>query len=181
MGFHGGGWFSYISYDGSSRPKFDRTLLWRVWEFAYPYRFRVLTLLLTIFLITGLSLLPPLLIRSLIDEALPNQDIQQLNLLALGLLLVPIVNGVLGVWQRNLSSQVGEGVIYDLRRALYDHMQRMSLRFFTQTRTGELMSRLNNDVIGAQSAVTGTLVTILTNIVTVVITLGIMLVLEWRL
>lgn len=181
MGFHGGGWFSYITYDGKSRPKFDRNLLWRVWEFAYPYRYRVLILFFTILIITGLSLIPPLLIRALIDEALPNQDIRQLNLLALGLLLIPIINGVVGVWQRQVSSQVGEGVIYDLRRALYGHMQSMSLRFFTQTRTGELMSRLNNDVVGAQSAVTGTLVTIVTNIVTVIVTIGIMLVLEWRL
>lgn len=181
MGFHGGGWFSYITYDGKSRPKFDRNLLWRVWEFAYPYRYRVLLLFFTILIITGLTLIPPLLIRALIDEALPNQDIQQLNWLALGLLLIPVINGVVGVWQRQISAQVGEGVIYDLRRSLYAHMQSMSLRFFTQTRTGELMSRLNNDVVGAQSAVTGTLVTIVTNIVTVVITIGIMLFLEWRL
>jgi ATP-binding cassette, subfamily B, bacterial len=153
----------------------------RVWRFAQPYRGQILLLLFSILLITSLGLLPPLFMRALIDEALPNQDMRQLNLLALGLLVVPIITGVLGVWQRQISAAVGEGVIYDLRCALYGHMQSMSLRFFTQTRTGELMSRLNNDVVGAQSAVTGTLVTIVTNIVTVVITLGIMILLEWRL
>jgi ATP-binding cassette subfamily B protein len=140
-----------------------------------------LGLLLTILVITGLSLLPPLLIRDLIDNALPNRNAGRLNLLALGMISVPLINGLVGVFQRRLSANVGEGVIYDLRRALYNHMQRMSLRFFTRTRTGELMSRLNNDVVGAQRAVTGTLVTIVSNIVALVSILGIMLALEWRL
>jgi ATP-binding cassette subfamily B protein len=94
---------------------------------------------------------------------------------------IPLVSGAIGVWQRHVNSQIGEGVIYDLRRALYVHMQRMSLRFFTQTRTGELMSRLNNDVVGAQQAISNTIVTIISNIVSLVMTLAIMLTLEWRL
>lgn len=181
MGFHGGGWWSYISYDETSRPTVTRTLLWRVWEFARPYRWQVAALLVTILFITGLSLINPLIMRDLIDNALPNGNTTRLNWLALALVTIPIVNGLVGVLQRRLSSQVGEGVIYDLRRALYAHFQRMSLRFFTQTRTGEIMSRMNNDVVGAQNAVTGTLVTIVTNVITVVTTLSIMFVLEWRL
>ena len=156
-------------------------LLTRVWHFAKPYRWQVIGLLSTIFIISSLSLLPPLLFRDLIDNALPNKDGTRLNWLALGMVAVPLLNGLVGVAQRMLSSQVGEGVIYDLRRTLYAHMQSMSLRFFTETRTGELMSRLNNDVVGAQSAVTGTLINITSNIVTVVATLVIMLGLEWRL
>ena len=104
-----------------------------------------------------------------------------LNLLAIGMIAVPLLNGLIGVFQRRLSAQVGEGVIYDLRRSLYDHMLRMSLRFFTETRTGELMSRLNNDVVGAQRAVTGTLVTIVSNLVSFISVLVIMLLIEWRL
>jgi ATP-binding cassette subfamily B protein len=182
MGFHGAGWWAYLSYDEESdRPQVSRHLLLRVWDFARPYRIQVAGLLLTIFIITGLSLLPPLLIRDLIDNALPNGDSGRLNLLALGMISVPLINGLIGVFQRRLSARVGEGVIYDLRRALYNHMQRMSLRFFTRTRTGELMSRLNNDVVGAQRAVTGTLVTIVSNLVALVSILGIMLALEWRL
>ncbi|MFQ5473481.1 MAG: ABC transporter ATP-binding protein, partial [Dehalococcoidia bacterium] len=100
---------------------------------------------------------------------------------ALGMVAIPTLNGLLGVAQRYLSSSVGEGVIYDLRNSLFVHLQRMSLRFFTHTKTGELMSRLNSDVIGAQQAVTGTLVTILSNVIAVVSTLAIMLSLEWRL
>jgi ATP-binding cassette, subfamily B, bacterial len=182
MGLRGGGWWAFISYDEQQdRPALTWQLLGRVWRFALPYRWKVTALLLTIVLISGLTLVSPLLFRDLIDNALPARDTRRLNLLALGMIGIPILNGLIGVWQRRLSAQVGEGVIYDLRRALYDHMQRMSLRFFTQTRTGELMSRLNNDVVGAQRAVNSTLITIVTNIVSLVATLVVMLALEWRL
>lgn len=182
MGMHGRGWWSYISHDEEQdRPAVSRSLLRRVWHFARPYTRQILLLLLTIFIITGLSLLPPLLIRDLLDNAIPNRNVPRLNLLALGMVAVPLVNGLVGVLQRRISASIGEGVIYDLRRALYEHMQRMSLRFFTETRTGELMSRLNNDVVGAQSAVTSTLVTIVSNLVSVVSTIVIMMALEWRL
>jgi ATP-binding cassette, subfamily B, bacterial len=182
MGFHGGNWWAYIRHDEQQdRPAVSRDLLRRVWSFARPYTAQVTILLFTIVLITGLSLLPPLIIRDLIDNALPNGDASRLNWLALALIAIPLVNGVIGVWQRNASAQVGEGIIYDLRRALFNHMQRMSLRFFTETRTGELMSRLNNDVVGAQQAVTSTLVTIISNVFAVVSTIAIMLALEWRL
>ena len=97
------------------------------------------------------------------------------------MIIVPVVSGLLGVWQRQLSALIGEGVIYDLRVALYSHLQHMSLRFFTNTKTGELMSRLNNDVGGAQQAVSGTIVDLLTNVITLVSTMAIMLRLEWRL
>ena len=97
------------------------------------------------------------------------------------MVVVALLSGLLGVGQRYLSAIVGEGVIYDLRVALYGHLQHMSLRFFTHTKTGELMSRLNNDVGGAQRAVTGTFVDLVTNVVTLVFVLAIMLRLEWRL
>lgn len=182
MSFHGGGWWAYLSHDEQQdRPYVTRALLTRVWQFARPYQTKVAALLATIFVITLISLISPLLTRQLIDEALPNGDMILLTALALGMVSIPLINGVVGVFQRRLSSQVGEGIIYDLRRALYGHMQNMSLRFFTNTRTGELMSRMNNDVVGAQNAITGTLVTIVSNIVSVVMTLAIMLALEWRL
>lgn len=182
MGMHGGGWFSYISHDDQQdKPIITRELLRRVWEFANPYRLQVVGLLLTILVISGISLVSPLLYRDLIDNALPNKDISRLNWLALGMIAIPLVNGLIGVWQRRLNASVGEGVIFDLRRRLYGHLQRMSLRFFTETRTGELMSRLNNDVIGAQSAISNTLISIISNIVTLIATLSIMIALEWRL
>ncbi|MCA9969451.1 MAG: ABC transporter ATP-binding protein [Anaerolineales bacterium] len=179
---HGSGWFAYIRHDeAQDRPAVTRALLRRVWEFARPYQGQVLLLLLTILLTSGLSLISPLLFRELIDVAIPNRDMGLLNLLAIGMVGIPILSGVIGVWQRQLNSKVGEGVIYDLRRGLYGHMQNMSLRFFTQSRTGELMSRLNNDVIGAQQAISNTSVTIVTNIVMLIATLALMLALEWRL
>ena len=91
------------------------------------------------------------------------------------------MNSTLNVIQRRLSSEVGEGVIYDLRMTLYSGLQRMSLRFFTNTKVGELMSRLNNDVVGAQNAISSTFVNILTNLIQVAATLAVMFTLEWRL
>lgn len=181
--FYGGrGWFAYIQHDEKeNRPLINRTLLKRVWQFALPYRWKVLGLLITIMFISGISLISPLLFRELIDHAIPERDTTRLNWLAIALVSIPIVNGTIGTWQRWLNSQIGEGVIFDLRRSLYAHMQHMSLRFFTQTRTGELMSRLNNDVVGAQQAVSGTFVTIVSNFVSLIATLSIMLTLEWRL
>ena len=182
MGFHGAGWFAYLKHDEKrDQPKVTRELVKRVAIFARPYRYQVIGLLATILLISGVTLISPLLYRDLIDNAIPNGDITRLNWLALGMIGVPIINGVIGVLQRQLNSRIGEGVIYDLRRSLYAHLQRMSLRFFTQTRTGELMSRLNNDVIGAQRTISNTLVSIVSNLVSFVATLGIMLALEWRL
>lgn len=179
---HGSGWWSYIRYDeGEKPPEITGELIRRVWAFARPYRQQVIALLFTILLISGISLISPLLYRDLIDNAIPNRNYQRLNLLAVGMIAIPLVNGVLGVWQRRLNARIGEGVIFDLRSQLFKHLQHMSLRFFTQTRTGELMSRLNNDVVGAQRAISDTLVTMASNIVSVLATLAIMFALEWRL
>ncbi|MBE2220908.1 MAG: ABC transporter ATP-binding protein [Anaerolineae bacterium] len=182
MAFHGGGWFSFIRYDEKQdKPTITRELLKRVWTFAAPYRWQVAGLLITILLITGLTLLSPLLLRQFIDVAIPEENYVLLSFLALGMILIPLLSGVIGVVQRNLNSQIGEGVIYDLRVQMYTHMQRMSLRFFTQTRTGELMSRMNNDVVGAQQAISNTTVTIISNVISFVATLAIMLAIDWRL
>lgn len=182
MGFHGGGWWAFISHDDEKeKPAITKDLLLRVWVFAEPYRGKIIGLIVTIILITAFTLLSPLLLRQLIDIAIPDKNVQLLTVLALGMVAIPLVNGAIGVWQRKLNSEIGEGVIYDLRRELYAHMQRMSLRFFTETRTGELMSRLNNDVIGAQRAVSDTIVTIVSNIIFLVGSLFIMFTLEWRL
>jgi len=182
MGMHSSGWFSYISHDDQKeQPSITRELITKVWEFARPYRLQVSALLVTILIISGISLISPLLYRDLIDVAIPRRDFGRINWLALGMIGIPVINGIIGVWQRRLNASVGEGVIFDLRQTLYKHLQRMSLRFFTETRTGELMSRLNNDVIGAQRAISNTLVTIISNFVTLVATLSIMIALEWRL
>ena len=177
----GGGWMSYI-HGESKRPPITWPLLRRVLAYARPYRWLLVGMLACILLTTALSILSPLILRQLIDVALqPPGDPEQLNVLALLLIAVPIVSGFISVVQRRLNATVGEGIIYDLRMALYSHLQRMSLHFFTNTKTGELMSRLNNDVVGAQSAVNNTLISIVTNLITVAATLAVMLSIEWRL
>jgi ATP-binding cassette subfamily B protein len=122
-----------------------------------------------------------LLYRDLIDNAIINANTTRLNWLALGMIGVPLLSAAIGFGQRYLSATIGEGLIADLRNALFNHMQRMSLRFFTHTKTGALISRLNNDVVGAQRALTGTFINIVTNLVTVFATIFIMFSLEWRL
>jgi ATP-binding cassette subfamily B protein len=114
-------------------------------------------------------------LRQLIDVTLPSKNYQQLNLLALGLIAIPVITGLIDVLQRYYSAKAGEGIIYDLRQQMYGHLQRMSLRFFTHTKAGEIISRFNNDVIGAQNAITGTIPNIVVNIVTLVSTLVIMI------
>lgn len=135
----------------------------------------------TILVISSLSVVPALLIRVLVDQAIPDGNVGLLTLLGLGMVLVPLVNALVGVAQRWFSSRVGEGIIFDLRCALYDHLQRMSLRFFTATKTGELMNRLNSDVVGAQQAITGTFVTIVSNVISVTVILVVMIQANWRL
>ncbi|HLO27736.1 MAG TPA: ABC transporter ATP-binding protein [Anaerolineales bacterium] len=179
--WHGGGWFMYMRSDDSEKPKVTRQLLSRVLAYARPYWWHLGGMLVTILISTGLSLITPLIFRQMIDKVLPSKNLNQLVMLALALLLVPIVNGVIGVIQRRWNSTVGEGVIYDLRVALFARLQRMSLRFFTNTKVGELMSRLNNDVVGAQNAISNTIVNIITNIIEAVALLAVMLSLEWRL
>jgi len=179
---NGSGWRPFLRYDEKQdRPQLSWALVRRAMAYGRPYFGRIAVILAIILVTTLLGLAPPLLIRNLIDQALPQGDMHRLTLLALGMLAVPLVNGLLGVAQRYLGASVGEGVICDLRTELFDHLHRMSLRFFTHTKTGELMSRLNNDVIGAQRAVSGTIVDVFTNSVTLVSALAIMLRLEWRL
>ena len=179
---NGRGWMPFLRYDEEQdRPEINRALIRRALAYGRPYLGRIAAMLLLILVVTLLGLAPPLLVRDLIDRALPQSDFQRLTLLALGMLAVPLVNGLLGVAQRYLGASVGEGIICDLRTELFDHFHRMSLRFFTHTKTGELLSRLNNDVIGAQRAVSGTIVDVFTNSITLVSALVIMLRLEWRL
>ena len=156
-------------------------MLRRVFAYGRPYQWLLAGVLATIFVISVLSVVPALLIRELIDSAIPDEDIGKLTLLGGGMIAVPLINAIVGSFQRWMSAKAGEGIIYDLRRGLYTHLQGMSLRFFTGTKTGELVSRLDNDVVGAQTAITGTFVTIASNVVSLVVILFVMLQAEWRL
>ena len=137
----------------SDRPKMTLDLIKRVGGFARSYKWWILGMLAVTLATTGLSLLTPLILRNLIDQTIPARDIHRLAWLMAGMLAIPLLSGALNVLLRQLNARVGEGVVFDLRAKLFSHLQRMSLGFFTHTRVGELMSRLNNDVVGAQNAI----------------------------
>jgi len=181
MGFRGGGYWRYMRNVEEQRANVTWALLRRVLAYARPWRLRLVFMLLLVLVVTSLGLLTPLIFRDLIDYTLPARDAQRLHLLALLLIALPLAMGGLRLWLRKLNAQVAEGLILELRVQLFQHLQRMSLRFFTHTQTGELMSRLNNDVIGAQNAISNTFVDLITNLLTALATLAVMLTLEWRL
>ena len=153
----------------------------RVWGFARPYRASIVAFIVTVVASTFLGLLPPLVIREIFDSAIAEGDGRYLNVLFIVLIAAATGEALLSLVERRLSSGIGEGLILDLRLRLFDHVQRMPLAFFTRTQTGTLVSRLHNDVIGAQRAFTGTLGTVVANIITLAGTLIAMFVLEWRL
>ena len=161
--------------------KVERALIRRVLQLARPYRGALIGFLVTVIASAIVAVIPALLFRALLDQAVPEKNEELVLALALAAVGLAIASAGLSLAQRWYSAKVGEGLIYDLRVALFDHVQRLPLSFFTRTQTGSLMSRLNNDVIGAQQAVTGTLGTVLSNVITLVVTLTVMLGLEWRL
>src|SRR6187200_1163498 len=158
-----------------------RATLRRAWTFARPYRGPITVFLLAIVASALLGLVPPLVVRAILDTAIPEGNRALITWLAAAAVGAALADGVLQVAQRWASSRVGEGLIYDMRRALFAKVQRMPIAFFTRTPTGAMVSRLNNDVIGAQTAVTSTLGSVVSNVVVLVTTLAAMLALEWRL
>jgi ATP-binding cassette subfamily B protein len=163
------------------KPKITWSLMKRVWSYAQPYRWWILGMLLMTLATTGLGLITPLILRQLIDKTLPEKDLRSLLWLTVALVSIPLMTGSLNVMLRQFNARVGEGVTYDLRVDLFSYLQRMSLGFFTHTKIGELMSRLNNDVVGAQSAISNTFVNIVTSLIQAVVVFGVMMALEWRL
>jgi ATP-binding cassette subfamily B protein len=153
----------------------------RIWEFARPYRGTIVVFLLAILAAALLALVPPFVVREILDNAIPDGDRGRIVLLATVAVLAALGDAVLAILQRWCSARVGEGLIYDLRGALFAKVQRMPVAFFTRTPTGSITSRLNTDVIGAQTAVTSTLGSVVSNVIVLVTTLAAMLALEWRL
>ena len=153
----------------------------RAWRFARPYRLIIALFLVTIFVSALLELVPPFAFRSILDNAIPNKDKKLIAVLATVVVVSALVDAALAIVQRWCSARIGEGLIYDLRVALFAKVQRMPIAFYTRTQTGALTSRLNGDVVGAQNAVTSTLGSVVSNIVVLGTTLIAMLALEWRL
>ena len=161
--------------------KVNRSSMRRVVVFARPYSSSIIGFLISILVSAAIALVPPLLFRNIVDTAIPAGDKRRIVILTIILVVVAMGDAILSIVQRWYSSRIGEGLIYDLRVALFDKVQHMPIAFFTRTQTGALISRLNNDVVGAQTAVTGTLGSVVSNVVVLVTTLGAMLALEWRL
>ena len=159
----------------------NRSSMRRVVVFARPYSSSIIGFLISILVSAAIALVPPLLFRNIVDTAIPAGDKRRIVILTIILVVVAMGDAILSIVQRWYSSRIGEGLIYDLRVALFDKVQNMPIAFFTRTQTGALISRLNNDVVGAQTAVTGTLGSVVSNVVVLVTTLGAMLALEWRL
>ena len=153
----------------------------RVWGFARPYRSTIIVFLAAILAAAMLALVPPFVVREIIDQAIPDNDRRWIVILAAIAVFSALADAGLAILQRWCSAQVGEGLIYDLRSALFAKVQRLPIAFFTRTPTGSITSRLNTDVIGAQTAVTSTLGSIVSNVVVLATTLVAMFALEWRL
>src|SRR5205085_9861700 len=163
---------------GDTEPKTD---LRRIARLFRPYRRRLTAVLALILFSAGLGMVSPFLLRQVLDTAIPQRDTGLLTLLVAGMIGVSIATGALGVAQTWLSNLVGQRVMHDLRSAVYRHLQRLSLAFFTRTRTGEVQSRIANDIGGVQNVVTSTATSIVSNATTVLATVVAMLVLDWRL
>src|SRR3954463_8165842 len=162
-------------------PAVRRANLRRVAGLFRPYRGRLSAVLGLIVFSAALGVIPAFLLKEILNTAIPEQDMRLLSLLAGGMIVIAIVGGVLGVVQTLLSNQVGQSVMHDLRAAVFRHLQRLSLAFFTRTRTGEVQSRISNDIGGVQGVVTSTATSIASNVTTVIATLIGMIALSWEL
>src|SRR5438552_14152057 len=161
-------------------PEVRRANLKRIGRLFAAYKLRLGGVLLLIVVSAGLGVVPAFLLKHVL-EAIGRNDTKSLAFNAGGMIAIAIVTGVLGVIQTLLSNQVGQRVMHDLRAAVFRHLQRLSLAFFTRTRTGEVQSRISNDIGGVQNVVTSTATSIASNVTTVGATMVGMLVLNWEL
>ena len=159
----------------------SRGIVWRVLRFAKPYQGWIAVFVATVVVMSALNVAPPLLFREIIDKGILQGDRQIVIILSLTVAGLAVLAAVLGVVQRWFSARIGEGLIFDLRTQVFDHVVEMPVAFFTRTQTGKLVSRLNSDVIGAQQAFTSTLSTVLSNLIGLILVLAAMIVLSWQL
>ena len=176
-------WLMYrsLTRDPSVKEKkISRKTVRRILGYARPYKALITLFLVTLVFATLLSVAQPLLFRRIIDQGIAPGDASLVTWTAIFIALLAIADAALGVISRYFSTRIGEGLIFDLRNEVYDHVQSQSIAFFTRAQTGALISRLNNDVIGAQRAFTSTLGGVLGNLISLVIVLITMLVLSWQ-
>jgi ATP-binding cassette subfamily B protein len=161
-------------------PAVRKANLKRIARLFRAYRRRLSAVLALILVSAALGVVPAFLLKGVL-EAIQSSDTTRLSLLAGGMIVIAIVTGAIGVWQTLLSNQVGQRVMHDLRAAVFRHLQRLSLAFFTRTRTGEIQSRISNDIGGVQNVVTSTATSIVSNVTTVLATMIGMVALSWQL
>ena len=165
--------------ESERRPVTKRTIR-RVVQFFRPYRLRVALTVVAIIAAAVIGLANPFLLKLIIDDAIPDRDLNRLFLYVGLMIALPIVTGLIGVGQTFLNTVIGQSVMQDLRNALYGHLQRMPLRFFTATRTGEIQARLSSDVSGVQQVVTDTATSIVSNLATTISTVVAMWLISWQ-
>nr|WP_179200211.1 ABC transporter ATP-binding protein [Streptomyces sp. NRRL B-24085] len=170
---------SVMNAEQERRP-FARATLRRIGAFARPHRTRIARFVVLGVATALLAVATPVLAGNVVDAIVSGDDEGKVVRLALLIALIAVAEAALGILARRLSATLGEGLILDLRTAVFDHVQRMPVAFFTRTRTGALVSRLNNDVIGAQRAFSNTLSGVVSNLVTLLLTLVVMLTLSWQ-
>ncbi len=164
---------------GEKRPIRAATVR-RVAEFFRPYRWQVALTVVAIALVAVIGLVNPLLLKLIIDDAIPNRNLRELYLYVGLMIVLPIITGLIGIGQTWLNTQIGQHVMRDLRNALYAHLQQMPLRFFTATRTGEIQARLSSDVSGVQQVVTDTATSIVSNLAIAISTVVAMAIISWQ-
>jgi ATP-binding cassette subfamily B protein len=164
-----------------SDPAVRKANLRRIFALFRPYRVRLGVVCVLIVIAAAVGVISPFLLRQVLDVAIPEQNVRMLTFLVAGMIAIPIVTGVIGVYQTLLSNQVGQSVMHDLRTRVYRHLQKLSLAFFTRTRTGEVQSRIANDIGGIDNVVTSTATSVLSNLTSVLATIVAMVLLDWRL
>jgi ATP-binding cassette subfamily B protein len=177
-GMRGGHMAEYLEDQKKRGRKTDARTVGRVVQAFKPYKLQVVFVVFAILLTTCLGLINPLMIARIFDDAIGKRDLQKLVIYVSIMLVTPVVTGLIGVWQTYLNNVIGQNVMRDFRNKLYTHLQSMSLRFFTGTRTGEIQSRLSNDVNGVEGVVTNTASGIVSNVSTVISTIIAMLILS---
>jgi ATP-binding cassette subfamily B protein len=175
-------WMALESAMQGQQPRrtFSRATLRRIWAFAQPHRRALAAFLLLSVTSALLAVATPVLAGEVVDEIVEGHSEARVIGVAVLIAGIALLDAVVGIAERWQSARIGEGLILDLRRAVFGHVQRMPVAFFTRTRTGALVSRLNNDVIGAQRAFTWTLSGVVSNLITLILTLAVMLRLSWQ-
>ena len=178
---HDGGWGGRRRFRDEAKVQNAGVSVPRALTYLRPYRLQIAVILGCLIAGAFLLAVPPLLIRELIDVAIPDANRRLLNMLVIGMVALYLGNGLLNMLQNHMNTIVSQRIMFDIRNQLYAHLQGLSLRFYTASHTGEIMSRLTDDVAAIQNVVTGSLLSIAQNFFIITITLAVIFVIDWQL